>query len=95
VDTIFSSSLVLLGEGITRLGGERSSRDPATERAFGWPNGAAIANVGLPDSSGPRLPSSDLRGQLQATLSGSYTLERELGASSAAVQQDVHEDFKE
>jgi hypothetical protein len=41
------------------------------------------------------LPPSDLRDQLQATLSGSYTLERELGASSATVQQDVHEDFKE
>ena len=38
---------------------------------------------------------TDLRDQLQATLSGSYTLERELDASSATVQQDVHEDFKE
>jgi hypothetical protein len=46
-------------------------------------------------TSGPRLPSSDLRDQLHATLSGSYTLERELGAFSATVQQDVHEDFKE
>jgi hypothetical protein len=30
-------------------------------------------------TSGPRLPSSDLRDQLLATLRGSYTLERELG----------------
>jgi serine/threonine-protein kinase len=37
------------------------------------------ANVVRPDSSEHCLPSSDLRDQLQATLSGSYTLERELG----------------
>src|SRR4051794_1552789 len=34
---------------------------------------------GTSSTSKRRLPSSDLRDQLQATLSGSYTLERELG----------------
>ena len=35
-------------------------------------------------SPGAPLPSSDLRDQLQATLTGSYTIERELGGGGMA-----------
>jgi eukaryotic-like serine/threonine-protein kinase len=44
-----------------------------------WPPRSGRANIELPVSPERPLPSSDLRDQLQATLSGSYTLERELG----------------
>ena len=49
-----------------------SARASAIDR--GWLNRSAFTNIELLDSPEQRLPSTDLRAQLQATLDGSYTL---------------------
>ena len=44
----------------------------------------------LSHSPGAPLPTSDLRAQLHATLSGSYTIERELGGGGAYFGDSDH-----
>jgi acetyl esterase/lipase len=61
-----------------------SPRASALARAFEWPNSSGAANIGLPETPEPRLPSSDLRDQFHATLSGSVTLDKCRAASFGA-----------